>query len=99
LAVFKKSLQALEETMKNFNMLSMCFLSAVISAFTVAWFMAASQYLEQYDNGFISGFKQGYDQGGNDALRTNPVSVRLEHACASIWVSEQVVEQHRRGIK
>jgi hypothetical protein len=85
--------------MKTINIIALCFVTAVISAFTVAWFMAASKYLEQYDHGFTSGFKQGYTQGSDDALRTNPISARLEHACTSIWVSEQVVEQHRRGIK
>jgi hypothetical protein len=85
--------------MKTVNILSACFASAVISAFTVAWFMAASKYLEQYDLGFHSGFKQGYTQGADDVLRTNPVSARLEHACTSIWISEQLTEQHKRGIK
>jgi hypothetical protein len=85
--------------MKFVNYLAVAFVAAVMSAFTVAWFMAANKYLEQYDLGFHSGFRQGYDQGTSDALRTNPVSAGLEHACTSIWVSEQVVEQHRRGIK
>jgi hypothetical protein len=85
--------------MKGLNIISACFATGVISAFTVAWFMAAHQHLAQYDQGFESGYALGYDKGGNEALRTNPVSARLEHACTSIWVSEQVVEQHRRGIK
>jgi hypothetical protein len=42
------------------------------------------------------GFELGYKQGKLDALRTNPVSVDLEHACTSIWISEQITEQHRR---
>jgi flagellar biosynthesis/type III secretory pathway protein FliH len=85
--------------MKFIHILSACFASAVMSAFTVAWFMAAHQHLAQYDEGFESGFAQGFKKGGDEALRTNPVSARLEHACTSIWISEQVVEQHKRGIK
>jgi hypothetical protein len=85
--------------MKLINYLAVACVAAVMSAFTVAWFMAVNQHLAQYDEGFESGFDQGYKKGGDDALRTNPVSARLEHACTSIWISEQVVEQHKRGIK
>jgi hypothetical protein len=47
-------------------------------------------------NMYSKGFETGYRQGKLDALRTNPVSVELEYACTSIWVSEQITEQHRR---
>jgi len=85
--------------MTRLNLISMCFCSAVISAFAVAWFMATHQYLEQYDQGFESGFALGFKKGGDEAVRVNPVSARLEAACTSIWISEQVNQQHLRGIK
>jgi hypothetical protein len=79
------------------NYFAACVLSAVVSAFSVAWFMSVEQKLSQYDAGFQSGFAQGLKTGGEEALRVNPVSARLEEACTSIWISEQIVEQHRRA--
>jgi hypothetical protein len=85
--------------MNRLSLISICFITAIITAFTVAWFMATHQYLEQYDHGFESGFALGFTKGGDEAVRVNPVSARLEAACTSIWISEQVLEQKKRGIK
>jgi hypothetical protein len=76
--------------MTRLNTISICFITAVITAFAVAWFMSVHQYLEQYDQGFESGFEAGHKEGRRRALLPQETNHELHDVCLGIWVGNQL---------
>ena len=82
-----------KQPMRHLNIISVCFCSAVISAFAVSWFMATDQYLQQYDHGYSAGFDAGNKEGKRRALLPQETNYELHDVCLGIWVGNQLREQ------